>query len=227
MARPGRVAVKSKRYRRHSWSWLRELLRGQTKADLDYQRMLGTTLTLARSDLTDEDACERLREVAQSSEFGAEGLVAEFEQKLANRKYVSYVEDRACRLARAVMSGRSVEPQDLALREQFRLEEELGRLPLDVAFERLVSLLPELDTWRVAIEEGELEMHVPEMRRLEKMMSPDAGESDSLARSQLAKAVAVEYLSILAGNTTRGDIHTPYFTLIKRSSTTVVFDRRK
>lgn len=189
--------------------------------------MLGTTLALARSDLTDEEARERLHEVARSSEFGAEGVVEEFERKLPNRTYDSYVEDRAYRLAKAVMVGRTVEPQDPALREQFRLEEELGRLPLDLAFDQLASLIPELNAWRIAIEENGVEIHAPEMKRLEKIVGPNAGQTDSLARSHLAKAVATEYLSTLAGNRSQGDIHTSYFVLIKRPSTTVVFDRRK
>lgn len=216
-----------RRYRRHPWYWLLELLRGQTKADLDYKQVLGATLALARSDLTDEEARERLHEVARSSEFGAEGVVEEFERKLANRTYDSYVEDRAYRLAKSVMTGQTVEPQDPALREQFRLEEELGRLPLDLAFERLASLVPELNEWRTAVEEDGMEIHVAEMKRLEKIVGPHADQPDVLARSHLGKAVATEYLSVLAGNTSRGDIHTPYFVLIKRPSTTVVFDRRK
>lgn len=219
--------MKKGHYRRRSWYWLRELLRGQTKADLDYGRMLGMTLALARSDLSDKEARERLDEVARSSEFGAEGVVEEFERKLANRPYDSYVEDRAYRLAKAVAVGREVEPQDPVLREQFRLEEELGRLPLDMAFGRLVSRVPELSVWRTAVEGGEMEIHVSEIKSLEKIVGPHSVQSDALARSPLAEAVATEYLSVLASKTSRGDVHAPYFALIKRPNTTVIFDRRE
>ena len=123
--------------------------------------------------------------------------------------------------------GREVEPQDPVLREQFRLEEELGRLPLDMAFGRLVSRVPELSVWRTAVEGAKWRYHVSEIKSLEKIVGPHSVQSDALARSPLAEAVATEYLSVLASKTSRGDVRAPYFALIKRPNTTVIFDRRE
>jgi hypothetical protein len=189
--------------------------------------MLGATLALAQSDLSDEDARERLHEIAKSSEFGAEGVVQELEQRKDNYVHDSYLGDRAYRLAKAVMTGGAVESQDPERRDQFRLEEELGRLPLGVAFERLASLVPDLNTWQRAVEDEELAMHVPQMKRLEKVVGPDAFGSSGVARSHIAQAVATAYLSILAGDADQGDLDTPYFVIAKRPSTTELIDRRK
>jgi hypothetical protein len=222
----GEVHVK-RDFRRHKSHWLLELLRGPTKADRDYQRMLGATLSLAQSDLSDEEARDRLRKIAMSSQFGADGVVAELEGRRASYVRESYLGDRAYRLAKAVMIGHPVEPQDPVLRDQFRAEEELGRLPLEVAFQRLVDLVPKLNAWRSAVEEGVLEIHVPEMKRLDQVVGPDSSQSNVLARSHLARAVATAYLSVLAGNTEQGDVHTPYFVIATRPSMTRVFGRRK
>lgn len=213
-------------YTRHRWRWLLELLRGPTKADRDYRQLVGATLGLARSELSDEQACERLRTIALSSELGARGVVQEFERRRDNYVRESYLGDRAYRLAKAVLTDGPVESQEPALREQFRAEEELGRLPLDVAFERLAELVPDLNAWQAAVEDGALEMHVPEMKRLGKLVGPDSGQSNTLARSQIANAVATAYLSVLAGDTRQDDVHTPYFVIAGRPSMTVVFDRR-
>jgi hypothetical protein len=199
----------SKGYRRSAWYWLLELIRGPTKADLDYRTMLGATMALARSDIADEEARERLQEIAMSSEFGAQGVVQYMEQRRD-----SYLGDRAYRLAEAVMTGRTVKPQGIASLDRVRLEEELGRLPLEVAFERLASILPELSAWRTAVEEEGLAMHVPEMQRLEKIVGPKTRQSNALARSDVAYAVSMTYLRVLAGDTRRGDGRTPYFVIV-------------
>lgn len=209
-----------KGYKRRARHWLLELLRGPSKADLDYQKMLGAALALAQSDLSDQEALERLRDIAMSSEFGVQGIVQYMERRRDN-----YVGDRMYRLAEAVMTGQAVEPQDYAFREQFRREEELGRLPLEIAFEQLVGIIPDLSDWRVAVEnEG---LHVPQMRRLEKIVGPNANQSNALARSDIARAVATTYLGIIAGDTRRGGADIPYFVIRGRSMVSVAIDRRK
>jgi hypothetical protein len=187
-----RVTMK-RRDERRAWYWLVELLRGPTEKDRDYRNMLGTAVALAQSDLSDEEARERLHRIAVASDFGARGVVQHLKQRRD-----SYLGDRAYRLAEAVMDGRAVKPQDIALRVQFRGEEELGRLPLELAFDRLANAAPDLDAWRTAVLCEGLPIHVPEMKRVQKVVGPKASQGDALARSDVASAIAIMYLSMLA-----------------------------
>ncbi|HYM56173.1 MAG TPA: hypothetical protein VES97_12490 [Solirubrobacteraceae bacterium] len=210
-----------RRYTRKRWHWIRELLKGPTDADLDYRRILGATLALAQSKLSDEEARRRLHKIAAASEFDTGDLVREFERRRDNYVRDSYLGDRAYRLAMAVMTGRAVESPDPALGDQFHLEEELGRLPLEAAFDRLTSVAPGLGAWRTAVEDG-LVMHVPELRRLKKTVGPDASQSNAVVRSHIAIAVATAYLSVLVSNADRGDLKTPYFEMVQRPNATVL-----
>jgi hypothetical protein len=108
-----------------------------------------------------------------------------------------------------VVVGRAVELPDPARRDQFRFEEELGRLPLTIAFERLTCLVPDLDSWRTAVEDKRVHMYVPEMKRLGKVLGPGTTHSSPVARSHLAKAIATAYLSALAEES--DDVVTAYF----------------
>src|ERR1700722_7232163 len=112
-------------YKRGRWAWLYELIRGQSKADADYRKIMGTTLALARADISDEEARQRLREVARTSIVGARGALEDLEKRGDGDVQNSYLGDRAVRLLEAAMNGRAVDPPDPARRDEFRAEEEL------------------------------------------------------------------------------------------------------
>jgi hypothetical protein len=84
------------------------------------------------------------------------------------------------------------------------------------AFDALKKLAPELAEMEAAIEHqggGESQDDFASIRhRVIALVGPAACQQhDPLARSQLALAIATQYLAILGGDSRYGDLQTPYF----------------
>ncbi len=94
---------------------------------------------IARSDIDDTAACDRLTESLPDDRELARGVV-----ELLAVGRTSYVDDRAYRLLCASLDGCHVRPIGPGVREQFLAEAELGRRSLADAFEELAALEPRL-----------------------------------------------------------------------------------
>ncbi len=201
----------------------RQLVTPRQYASDVYERrtMIEACRSAARSDVTDQQAVEKLRYILQRDNIYAERVV----NSLSQRRY-SYIDDRAFRLAEAAWSGHPVQSAPPGYRPLFEKERELGSMPVEAAFEGLVRIVPELDEVRRSVAARSRPL-VPGLEEVKKVLGPDSRSSDELARTRLALLVAREYLGVLAGYTQRGDMQTPYFVSVERPVITKLIDRRK
>lgn len=185
--------------------------------------MVEASISVARSDLSDQEAVARLRNLMESNKAVGERAIERL-----GRQRDTYVRDRAFRLAEA--AARDVEVQALAAdqRELFDKERELGSMALEDAFEWLVSIVPELDELRRSVREAAPgEWLSPRLHEARELLGPDSQSLDQLVRTRLASIIAMNYLSVLSGDERRGDMNTPYFVIAEQPRRVVLVDRHK
>ncbi len=202
-------------------SIIRQLARPRDSRADERHAMAEECRSAARSTLTDQEAVEGLCDTLQQNNVLAESVV----NALSHSRY-SYVDDRAFRLAKAALSGGAVQAMYPGQRRLFEKERNLGRMPIEEAFEWLVQIVPELDEVRRAVKSQGRPI-VPRFKEVDKLLGPDSLSSDELVRTRLAALVARRYLGALVGNTERGDMQTPYFVSAERPMMTMLIDRRK
>ena len=127
-----------------------------------------------------------------------------------------YVRDRFYRLLSAIASDCDVEPTPAWRAKLFGEEEQLGRMPIEQAFQHLAGIEPRLlSVEHMARSPGyQLEKHdLPEpMRRaLTPLVGAGAENDNELLRSNLATSICHQYLLILLGEERLGPPETPYF----------------
>jgi hypothetical protein len=168
---------------------------------------------LAYSTLSDEEACARLREW-----IGApDDVVREAVESSAHRRR-SYAHDRAYRLLSAAASNELVQPIDLASVKLFRQEEDVGRLPLDQAFDFLAEREPKLAQLR-AEAQSQTTTRSPDprhkadhdsKRQLIQICREHQRRADELG-TLLTRAIALEYLRVVASVGPPRDLAESYF----------------
>jgi hypothetical protein len=175
-------------------------------------------LRVVHSPLTDEEAVRRIGDLVRGDQTGAKATLR-YVSGIRDHSY-AYDTDRACRLLVAAMAGAAPQPmrsQDAGL---FDRERELGLIPLDQAFDQLMSAVPELEAVRKRAERlaGSPEAFVVERNAaherivvsgklhseasgdVNRLVGPKSGHHDALVRSSLARQVVSAYVTaILAG----------------------------
>lgn len=119
----------------------------------------------------------------------------------------SYVSDRAYRLLVAAMAGSGVLPVRPELQERFERERKLGLMPIGDAFAHLAAVVPALADLASEIERNH---STPMMAYFDRARSLIDVNKERLG-SRLATGLVLEYFSIIRGDTSRGDVSTPYF----------------
>jgi hypothetical protein len=170
---------------------------------------------LAYSTLSDEEACARLREW-----IGAVDEVVQEAVESSARSRRSYAYDRAYRLLSAAADSAPVQPVDPACAALFREEENVGRLPLDQAFDLLAAREPKLAElraeaasqattqrpdarWKSYRERNGQVIHVLREHRRR--------ADDPLLGTLLAQGIAMEYLRVIADVGPPRDLTESYF----------------
>jgi hypothetical protein len=180
------------------------------------REMMKASLLLARSTETDDVLVVQLRQRISDDIGSAWRLKGQLETHRHSYDY-----DRAYRLLVAALTNTPVQPPEASRRARLKEEEELGRLPLRDAFERLGHVVPELAEMRRDLEAKHgrsLASYSEEIKKLMGHGSPHEGE---LAGSAIAIGIARSYCEVLAGDTRRGDAGTPYFVMVGRPRMTV------
>lgn len=180
------------------------------------RELMKASLRLARSTQADDVLVAQLRRRIA----GDTGSAWCLKEQLENRRH-SYDYDRAYRLLVAALSNTSVQPPEAGRRARLREEEELGRLPLKDAFERLVHVVPELAEMRRDLEAKPVQPLTSYSERITKLMGYGSSHQGDLAGSAMAAGIAMSYLEVLAGDTRRGDAQTPYFVIVGQPRATV------
>jgi hypothetical protein len=204
--------VKTRQYMALGFSVVRQLLVGPDRSRSPKRRaMIEASLGLARSELTDEEAVDRLR-----GERNEEDVVSESLERL-RRQRDNYLGDRAFRLLEAAGRGSIVQPPPADLQKLFEEERELGRIPLRDAFDRLTRIVPGLDDLRRTVRDpGANAGRVPFSFRAAELVGPESSSQDELARSRLALLVSLAYLTTVSGDRQRADDGMPYFVISER-----------
>jgi hypothetical protein len=160
-------------------------------------------VNVARSDMKDAQAVERLRGIAAEDSGGAaralEGL---------SRMRAEYSTDRAYRLLLAAVDGVRVPLPPSELRELFDREEELGRLPIERAIAALVALEPRLGR---TPREGAPAIDRSQLLQLKGVIGPGSDNPDPLVRSNLALSVVSHYLELGGDGADPSDGEVSYF----------------
>jgi hypothetical protein len=168
---------------------------------------------VAYSSLSDEQALEELRSVIGSDERALAGAI----ESLADRRS-DFLADRQFRLLTAIAENAPVRPIDPALAVLFKQEEELGRLPLAQAFQRLTELEPGLGTLDNAGSElpdarGKAPENAPagtSSEEIKRLVGIRARSGNALLMSDISASIVKQYVAIRSGRT-RADLDTPYF----------------
>jgi hypothetical protein len=204
--------VNARQYMVLGFSVVRQLLLGPDHSRSPKRRaMIEASLGLARSELTDEEAIDRLR-----GEWNEDAIVKESLERL-RRQRDNYVGDRAFRLLEAAGRGSIVQPPPADLQKLFEEERELGRISLRDAFDRLTRAVPALDDLRRSVRDpGANTRSAPFSFRAAELVGPDSSSQDELARSRLALLVSLAYLTTVSGDRQRGDDSMPYFVVCER-----------
>ncbi len=210
--------MKVRSYARLALRVVRGLLFGDKSSPADDARraFMITCAQLARADLRDEEATTRLREVIETDRVSAELSV----ERMAKRRD-SYTSDRAYRLLVAAMSGSVVQPIQPDLRERFAMERALGLMPIGEAFALLAKAIPGLTDVASDVERNRATPAVVYFDRVRALVD----ENRERLGSRVATALVMGYLNIIAGDTSRGDISTPYFRLRDEPMVTVTTSR--
>jgi hypothetical protein len=160
-----------------------------------------TCLRLARSDRGDEDAAAQLREAIETNRASAERSA----ERMAEHRD-TYVSDRAYRLL-AAMAGSQVPPIRPDLKERFARERELGLMPIDDAFARLVEIVPALGELAHDVERNPAMPMTVYMKRAKSLIDVN----EERLRSHIATGLFVVYFRIVGGDASRGDVGASYF----------------
>jgi hypothetical protein len=170
---------------------------------------------VVQSELSDEEAANRLREVVASDPMGAKTTLRLVE-RMCTSSVPNYETDRAHRILVAAIQGTKPEPVRPEHAELFERERELGWMSLEQAFERLNAAVPELDAVRSRAEElaaapelfGITEeadgLEVPSrlLPDAEGLVGPSSPHPDPLIRSRLARSVVANYVIAVLTDTT-------------------------
>jgi hypothetical protein len=176
-------------------------------------------LRVVHSRATDEEAARRIGDCIRADQRGARAtLKYVFRIRQHTRTYET---DRAYRVLVAAMAGVPPEPVRSVDAALFERERELVLMPLDQAFEQLVSAVPELEAVRNRAEglarspdafsverqadEDQVvvsgRFHSEAMGNADRLVGPESGHPDALVRSSLARQVVGAYVTaILAGS---------------------------
>jgi hypothetical protein len=166
----------------------------------------------AFSPLDDETVKAKLREDLDAEPEIVEEAVAHF------HRLDDYIGDRSYRLLSAVAAGTavaSVPPERAAL---FAQEEEIGRMPMEQAFQRLAEIESGLLNLKSRAETLEkngdpsgcgLPKHIK--KPLHRLVGGGARSDNDLLHTTLATSIVHQYLEILAGNTRFGTPDVAYF----------------
>jgi hypothetical protein len=189
----------------------------------------------AYSPLDDEAAkaslCERLE--AEREVTGPEVV----QEALTHfRQRDEYIDDRAYRLLAAAATDTAVAPTPLERADLFAQEEEIGRMPMEQAFERLAEIEPGLLYLKSQIEAVEtngdrsdcgLPKHIREP--LHRLVGGGASSNHELLHTTLATSIVHQYLRQLAGDKRLGTPDVAYFdSPIKHfTASSVLFDFRR
>jgi hypothetical protein len=195
--------------------------------------VLAPAYRVALSDLPDEAAKLELVAVVRAHPEASQVAL-----RRTGLPEAGYLTDRQHRLIKAAVTGMPVEPIEAERSAEFAAEAHLGRIPIDQAFDQLEALVPDLadrrakaEAWREAHTTADRMERLRMFRSLtsgiDLLLGPRAAHSDPLVRSQVARSVAVSYISILLGDTSHGDRTTPYFTIARTPRSGTLVDRRK
>lgn len=120
--------------------------------------------------------------------------------------------DRAYRLLNAAVTGKPVEGLEPSRADLFETLAEMETVAIEEAYTRLVDLVPDLGRIAQTVErcprdetEG-LRWHWREQRRIAPLVGLEAGHPDPLVNTHRMMELAVDYLQILAGDTTLGGL---------------------
>jgi hypothetical protein len=175
-------------------------------------------LDAAYSAASDEVAAQRLRDEAASRPADARAAL-----KLYAQRRDRFDMDRAYRLLAAAVSGEAVQAIPSDRRGLFDRERHLGRMPLSEAFAVLADREPRLRKLAAAASS--------KARSTSPTTSPDddtetstswrappdaKAQDDPLYQSELARAIATQYLAILDGSHD-GDASSSYFALPRKN----------
>lgn len=147
-----------------------------------------------------------------------------------------YINDRAYRLLAAAATDTAVAPTPPERAKLFAQEEEIGRMPMEQAFERLAEIEPGLLDLKSQIEAVEtngdrndcgLPKHIREP--LHRLVGGGASSNHELLHTTLATSIVHQYLRQLAGDKRVGTSEVSYFdSPIKHfTASSVLFDFRR
>lgn len=182
------------------------------------RRIIKASVSLARTSRDDECLVVQLRQQI------AEDIDAAWRMKVhLETRRRSYDYDRAYRLLVAALTNTPVQPPEACRQVRFKEEEELGRMPLGEAFDRLVHVVPELDEMRRSLESKPFQTLRPHFDQIKKLMGSASPHDGDVAGSTIAVGIAMNYLLVLTGDTRRGNADTPYFVMVERPRVTMLW----
>lgn len=182
------------------------------------RKILRASLPLART--SQDDECL----VAQLQQWIAEDIDAAWRVKVRlETRRRSYDYDRAYRLLVAALTSTPVQPPEACRQVRLKEEEELGRMPLRDAFDRLVHVVPELDEMRRSLEAKPFQNLGPHFDKVKTLMGNGSPHDGDVAGSTIAVGIAMNYLEVLTGDTRRGNADTPYFVIVERPRITMLW----
>lgn len=182
----------------------------------------------AYSSLDDESAKANLGEHLEAEPEVVEEALTHFLRR------DDYIDDRAYRLLAAAAADTTVAPTPPERTDLFAQEEEIGKMPMEQAFERLAEIEPGLLDLKSQIEAVEKngdrrDCGLPKQIRepLHRLVGGGASSDHELLHTSLATSIVHQYLEMLAGNTRFGTPDISYFeSPIKHFvATGVLFDR--
>jgi hypothetical protein len=184
-------------------------------------RIFRLTMDAARSSESDPRAAEALALTLSEASAGELNTV----MARLKRGSPSYLRNRAQRLLESVITGKQVALAPDEFAELFSREEQLGRLPMLEAYDRLSVLEPGLKTledtvrsWTPSSHEHDAANQLAHIRQQSEvrreaatLTGAQARLDDPILRSNIALSIAQRYLYALLGDTQLGDPDTPYF----------------
>ena len=173
-------------------------------------KVMAPLTLVVRSELTDEQAAERMRSVVKAHRRGAR-LAAQYVSDVLVRDG-GYLADRADRVLSAAISDTAPTSIRSDIVSLYESERELCVRPLEAAFKSLASVIPELEGVKEkAAMQGFREPARPNQFRVvvlaewrdaaAKLVGPGSTQTDPLLRSVAALNVVVTYLDWVGGDT--------------------------
>lgn len=172
----------------------------------------GAAHKAAFSPLDDEAVKAKLLENLDAEPEIVEEAVAHF------HRLDDYIHDRSYRLLSAIAASTAVAPAPPERAALFAQEEEIGRMPMEQAFQRLAEIEPGLVDLKIRAETLEkndyskgcgLPKHIKQS--LHRLVGGGARSDNDLLHTTLATSIVHQYLEILAGNTRFGTPDISYF----------------